>query len=116
MEQSFVINLLINIVITGFGLYLLYIAITMKRTGKIHNTVLPKEEAIKCKDVKGYVSYITPKMIIFGFVIVFVGIMGIAELYVSVLYRYRFFTLLIFMVMFMVYIYEMRQAKLKYFY
>lgn len=69
--------LLMDIVITIFGIYLTVSAIQMKRSGKINSLVVPEEEIGKCKDAKGYVAGIFPYMIFFAIVSLIVGTIGI---------------------------------------
>lgn len=74
---------LMDLIIVGGGLYVIYLYIVMVRSRKLENNMLlPKEiDAKKCKDVEGYINYIGPKMLAFGIVATLCGLMGIAQDY-----------------------------------
>lgn len=69
--------LLMDIVIAAFGLYLIIVALRMKRSGKINSLVVAEAEQKKCKDTKAYISGIAPYMYFFGIVALVVGVIGI---------------------------------------
>lgn len=69
--------LIMDIVILGFGIYMLYVCVHMKKTKKVHSVLLAEEELKKCKNQKGFVDYITPKMIAFACISLIDAVIGI---------------------------------------
>lgn len=69
--------LLMDIVITVFGLYLVIIAIRMKKSNKINSLVIAEQEQKKCKDTKAYIAGVVPYMYFFGAVAAVAGVIGI---------------------------------------
>lgn len=108
--------IIVNIVFIIFGIYLFFMASKMKQTGKLNPNLLSQQDINRCKDVKGYISFVVPKMQIFAAAIVLVGVIGIGEHYIDALRNYRFVTLIVFLITFFVYLNQMRLAKNKYMY
>ena len=69
--------LLMDIVIAAFGLYLVFVALGMKRNGKINTLVIVEHEQKKCRDTKAYIAGVVPYMYFFGIVALVVGVIGI---------------------------------------
>ena len=69
--------LLMDIVIAAFGLYLVFVALGMKRNGKINTLVIAEHEQKKCRDTKAYIAGVVPYMYFFGIVALVVGVIGI---------------------------------------
>ncbi len=109
------VMLILNVVFIIFGLYLVAMATKMKKTGTIHNMVMSQEERVRCKDEKGYIAFVTPKMVIFGTTISLVGVLEIVSQITKLFLRYRFVILIMFLIMFAVYQIQMREAKNKFF-
>ena len=109
--------LLMDIVITFFGVYLAFSALKMKRTGKITSLVVPEEEIRKCKDEKGYINVIVPYMFFFSVVAIIAGAIGIL-CYVKVIHVGRIWTLIelaLFLLALFFFAYGMRRAKDQFF-
>ena len=44
------VMIIFNVVILGFGIYMIAAALKMKKTGEISSAVITEEEIAKCKD------------------------------------------------------------------
>mgnify|MGYP006322535355 CR=1 FL=1 len=73
------VNYMIYAMLAMFGLYLLVITKQMKRTGKIHEIILPKEELFKIKNVNAYINYTRPAMYLFSADSILISILGILK-------------------------------------
>ena len=71
------VMLIFNAIITAFGIYMAVSALLMKKRGKINPMILAKEEMKKVKDEKGFIDFIYWHEIIFGLLVVIVGIRGV---------------------------------------
>lgn len=109
--------LLMDIVITFFGVYLGVNAVKMKSSGKISSLVVPEEEIGRCRNVTAYIAEIFPFMIFFAIIATVVGAIGI--LYdVKIIHPGRlwsFMELGLFLIALAVFVYGMRHTKSKYF-
>ena len=57
------------------GIYLILQTVKMKNTNEIAgNIVLSEEEVMKCKDKKGFISYIYAREVITGVAVIMIGI------------------------------------------
>ncbi|MBE5852481.1 MAG: hypothetical protein E7299_05945 [Lachnospiraceae bacterium] len=86
MESSF---LFLDILIIGCGLYLVYTAYKMKKTGEINNTVIVGKncDISKAKDKQGFIDYMYKKSIIMGIIIALGGAFDYAnEKYLNIPY------------------------------
>lgn len=79
--------LLIDILITGYGIYALYAYFLMISKGEIkENILLSKTVSFKkCKDPDGYKQYIAPKLLIFGIGTLICGVLGFVNDYMGIL-------------------------------
>ena len=76
--------LIMDIVILGFGIYMLYVCFVMKKTNKVHSILLAEAEQKKCRHQKEFVEYMTPRLLIFAIITLLDGITGIvAEQFVQ---------------------------------
>ena len=74
---------LMDILFAGCGVYIIYLYVEMKRTGKIRESMLmPKGlDVRKCTDVAGYIDYMGIKQIVFGICAVLTGGTGLLQDY-----------------------------------
>ena len=74
---------LMDLIVAGGGIYVIYQYIMMVKTRKVQNSaLLPKEiDPKKCKDTEGYINYIGPKMLAFGIVATICGAVGLIQDY-----------------------------------
>ncbi|MDO4321628.1 MAG: hypothetical protein Q4C61_03795 [Lachnospiraceae bacterium] len=72
---------LMDAVIVGSGVYILYLYAVMVKTGKLKSSMLiPQNIDIKkCKDVAGYIKYTGTKQLIFGIVAILCGGIGLIQ-------------------------------------
>lgn len=76
--------LLMDLVIICFGVYMLYVSMTMKQTNKIHPILFADEELKHCKKQEELVAYIAPRMFAFAIITSLDGVVGIvSELFVT---------------------------------
>lgn len=65
--------LIMDIVITIFGIYLIYVALQMKKTKKVNSFIVAEEVLKKCKKQSDFAEYLYPKMLIFASVLTITG-------------------------------------------
>lgn len=65
---------IIDVIIIIIGVYMIYTSIQMKRTNKINNIIVDEQIMRNCKDEKGFVAYLFPRMLSFSIILVAVGI------------------------------------------
>ena len=72
-------NLLMDLVILGAGVYVLYSWLQMKRTGEIMGGMLmPKDLNLKkCRDTAGFLKEMLPKLLLTGLVTLASGVIGV---------------------------------------
>lgn len=72
---------MMDIIIILGGLYLLYTYYLMKFKGEVKESILlPKDLPVrKCKDLPAYISDMSPKVLVYGIVVVLCGITGLLE-------------------------------------
>ena len=71
--------LIIDIVILGFGIYMLCICISMKGTGKIHSVLLTEPEIKKCKHPEKFIAYMNPRLLGFSIITLIDGVIGLVD-------------------------------------
>lgn len=72
---------LMDAIIVGCGVYVIYLYIDMIKTGKLRQSMLiPQNVNIsKCKDVPGYIAYTGKKQLLFGIVAILCGGIGLVQ-------------------------------------
>lgn len=71
--------LIMDIVVLLFGAYMLYMSVSMKKTGRIPSMILAPEELKKCKDEKGFTAFLSTKMLVVSIVFMAVGAISVME-------------------------------------
>lgn len=68
-----------DLLIIGSGIYLIYTAVNMKRTGKIAGGVMLSKDVDvnKIRDKKGYINYMYGKVILLGILTCVAGALGL---------------------------------------
>ena len=61
--------IIIDAVTLILGIYIIFVSLRMKKSGKIESTFVAEDEMKKIKDTAGYIAYIYPKSLVFGIVI-----------------------------------------------
>ena len=74
---------LMDILVFGCGLYIIYAYYMLKVKGEINGSLLlPKDTNVKkCKDKKAYISEIAPKLLAYGISVTVCGGLGLLESY-----------------------------------
>ena len=67
-------GVVIDLAVLIYGIYILFSAISMKRTGKVSSIVASADEMKKCKDTNGLISVVMGRMIGFGIIAIAYGI------------------------------------------
>ena len=60
------VMLVLDVVIAFFGLYMVVTALQMKKTGKINEILLAKDEYKKCKDEQGFIAFFAGRQALYG--------------------------------------------------
>ncbi len=91
---------LIDLLIVGCGVYVLYVYYCLKFKGEIKEALLlPKGiSAGRCKDKEGYIREMSNKVLIFGIVVLACGILCIMEDEYRMLGRFYLLVMLVFAV------------------
>ena len=71
--------IIIDAVTLILGIYIIFVSLRMKKSGKIESTFVAEDEMKKIKDTAGYISYIYPKSLVFGIVIFVISIVAIVS-------------------------------------
>ena len=71
--------LIMNIIVLVFGAYMLYMSVSMKKTGRIPSMILAPEELKKCKDEKSFTAFLSPKLLVVSLVFMAVGAISLLE-------------------------------------
>ena len=103
-----------DIVIIGFGIYMIVAGVKMKKTGEISSMVLAEEELKKCKDKDGFINYIYWKEAIFGAVMAVTGILGLVNELVKSLGKFNYVEVVLFLAVFLWFWRELGAAREKY--
>lgn len=74
-------DFMMDILIVGFGLYLIYCAVRMKQTGELTKGVIVRKDAdlSKAPDVPGFIRYMYGKVIAIGICTTICGAIGIVN-------------------------------------
>lgn len=74
-------NMFFDSIITSFGLYLIYQAIYMKKTGKVVEGLLvgKKTNMTRAKDIPGFVNFMFSKTLLLGVAGMLSGLCGISN-------------------------------------
>ena len=72
-------DFMMDVLIVGFGVYLIYCAVKMKRTGELTKGVIIRKDAdlTKAPDVPGFIRYMYAKVIAIGICTCICGTLGI---------------------------------------
>lgn len=65
---------IIDIVIIVLGFYMIYVSVQMKKKNKINHFIVDEQVMRACKDEKGFVAYLYPRMLSFSIILIIVGV------------------------------------------
>ena len=71
--------IIIDAITLILGIYIIFVSLRMKKSGKIESTFVAEDEMKKIKDTAGYIAYIYPKSLVFGIVIFVISIVAIVS-------------------------------------
>lgn len=69
--------LVFDAVVALFGAYMIGSALHMKKSGRINSMVLAQEELKKVKDTKGFIDFLYWREMLFGALVLIVGVLGV---------------------------------------
>lgn len=113
-ENDMYVMAVFDIVIIGFGIYMIAAGLKMKKTGEISSMMLAEEEMKKCKDKAGFISYIYWKEAVFGAVMIGAGMLGLVNELVVSLGKFSYVELVVFLAVFLWFSRELGIARGKY--
>lgn len=75
---------IMDLIFAGAGIYVLYAYVLLKTKGEITTSILMSKDVNirKCKDIEGYKRFVMPKILVFGIITVFHGVLGLVNSYV----------------------------------
>lgn len=105
-----------DIIIIVCGVYVLYIFYLLKVKGEIRETLLlPKDLPVnKCKDKAAYIAEMSPKVLIYGIVVVLCGVLGLCESRLGLLGNAYLIVLAVFLAVTVWFAVEAKKAVKKY--
>lgn len=107
---------LFDIIIIGFGIYIIFTSIRMKQTGEISTIVMNREEIPKCRDKSGFIDFVYKKTIVFGVIAALFGVLGfINDTMFSLGAMVNWIGIAVFVVMFVWFTRTLRTARKKFF-
>lgn len=71
------VMLVFDAVVALFGAYMIGSALHMKKSGRINSMVLAQEELKKVKDTKGFIEFLYWREMLFGALVLIVGVLGV---------------------------------------
>lgn len=108
------VMMVFNAVILVIGIYMIVSALQMKKSGKISQMLLAKEELKKVKDENGFITFLYRREILLGVVMIIVGILGFFEEKVSLPGAFRMVEVVIFLAAFLWFQNSLMKARQKF--
>ncbi len=109
------VMLVLDVVIAFFGLYMVVTALQMKKTGKINEILLAKDEYKKCKDEQGFITFFYWREALYGACVLLVGILGILDKTVWKLGKLNYVEVLIILAGYVWFQHSLNQARDQFF-
>lgn len=74
---------IMDLIFAGAGIYVLYAYVLLKTKGELVTSILLSKDVDirKCKDIEGYKRFVMPKILVFGIITVFHGVLGLVNSY-----------------------------------
>lgn len=113
-KEKMSVMIVFHIVVTAVGLYMTAAGLKMKKTGEISPLLLAEEELKKCKNKKGFISYIYWKEMVLGVVMAAVGLFGLVNELLMELGNLKYVELVVFLAVFFWFWRELGAAREKY--
>lgn len=105
---------LFDIVIMLLGIYMIFAAFKMRKTGEISPVIITPEEIARCRNKSGFIAFMYWKEAVFGGVLAAVGVLGVVNDKVIALNAYNVIELLLFLAAFLWFQEELRKARAKF--
>lgn len=104
--------LIFAVIMIILGIIIIYSAFNMKKTKTINHLFLADEERETCAKPEEFIQYISPRVFVFGVGMIFIGICGVlSDSKLLVIPFWHIIQLIIFVILFGVFAYQMRKAK-----
>lgn len=113
-KEKMSVMIVFDIVVIVVGLYMAAAGLKMKKTGEISPLLLAEEELKKCKNKKGFISYIYWKEMVLGVVMAAVGLFGLVNELLMELGNLKYVELVVFLAVFFWFWRELGAAREKY--
>lgn len=97
---------LFDIVIMLLGIYMIFAALKMRKTGEISPVIITPEEIARCRDKSGFIAFMYWKEAVFGGILTVVGVLGVVN--------DKLIELLLFLAAFLWFQEELRKARAKF--
>lgn len=99
------------------GIYLIIQAVKMKSTNEIAgNIVLSEEDVLKCKDKKGFISYIYGREVVTGVAVIVIGIALIVKELVATLTLVANGVIIVALVIILLFFNSLKEARSRFLY
>ena len=95
------VMLVFDAVVALFGAYMIGSALHMKKSGRINSMVLAQEELKKVKDTKGFIEFLYWREMLFGALVLIVGVLGVLNETVMPIGKASILEVIIFLAAFM---------------
>lgn len=106
-----------DLIIGGFGVYLIFTAFKMRKTGEISTIVVNKEDINKCKDKAGFIDFIFTKAVAFGLVALLFGVVSfINDSVFAMGAAVNWIGMIVFLILWIWFTHALRKGREKFFY
>lgn len=108
------VMVLFDVVIMILGIYMIFAALKMHKTGEISPVIITPEEIARCRDKRGFIAFMYWKEAVFGGILTAVGVLGLVNDLVVSMGAYNVIELLLFLAAFLWFQEELRKARTKF--
>lgn len=104
-----------DVILIAYGVYTIYSAFIMKKTGVPGKWLMGEQDTGKCRDLKGFVDDMTVKTILFGAAAVLYGVLSTVNRMKLGLSALNTVCIIVFLAVCAFYVVELNRAKKKFF-
>ena len=105
---------IIDAIIIVLGIYMIFASVQMKKTNKINSFIVDEQVMKTCKDEKGFVTYLFPRMLSFSIILIVIGVVKIiADTLINIGY-FAYILMAVALVMFLVFFKQLSDGKNKF--
>ena len=108
------VMLVFDAVVALFGAYMIGSALHMKKSGRINSMVLAQEELKKVKDTKGFIEFLYWREMLFGALVLIVGVLGVLNETVMPIGKASILEVIIFLASFILFQNSLAKAREKF--